>query len=156
VPSRDVGLCCSILRAALPGVIEDMQIAMPGTTTKPIQTERTTAEQQALYASGRSVPGPWKTDADGVLLLSNHQRQVKHGEDAVHATDLGVFSRNVYLTKDLYYKPLAEIASARGLVSGWSFPTENIDPDHLQCMGRERHSPAVIVAAGTTEGEVQP
>ena len=34
---------------------------------------RTTAEQQALYAQGRSKPGPIVTNADGVRSKSNHQ-----------------------------------------------------------------------------------
>ena len=34
---------------------------------------RTTAQQQALYAQGRTTPGPIVTNADGVTTLSNHQ-----------------------------------------------------------------------------------
>lgn len=34
---------------------------------------RTVAEQQALYAKGRTVPGKRVTNADGVTHLSNHQ-----------------------------------------------------------------------------------
>lgn len=34
---------------------------------------RTTAEQVALYAKGRTQPGPIVTDKDGIHSLSNHQ-----------------------------------------------------------------------------------
>lgn len=36
-------------------------------------TVRTTDQQQALYAKGRTTPGPIVTNADGVIKTSNHQ-----------------------------------------------------------------------------------
>lgn len=47
--------------------------------------ERTTADQAALYAKGRTAPGPKVTDKDGVHNLSNHQDEadgVKDGFDS--------------------------------------------------------------------------
>ena len=37
------------------------------------QGVRTVAEQKALYAQGRTAPGPIVTNADGVFKVSNHQ-----------------------------------------------------------------------------------
>lgn len=38
-----------------------------------VQGVRTREQQQALYAKGRTTPGPIVTNADGVTHLSNHQ-----------------------------------------------------------------------------------
>jgi len=45
---------------------------------------RTTEQQQALYAKGRTAPGPIVTNADGVLHRSNHQA---HADGFGHAAD---------------------------------------------------------------------
>lgn len=44
---------------------------------------RTQAQQQKLYAQGRTAPGPIVTQADGVTRLSNHQPKAGLG----HAVD---------------------------------------------------------------------
>jgi len=46
---------------------------------------RTTAQQQSLYAQGRTTPGPRVTNADGVRNKSNHQ---PHADGFGHAVDL--------------------------------------------------------------------
>ena len=46
---------------------------------------RTTAQQQALYAKGRTTPGPKVTNADGVRNKSNHQAKA---DGYYHAVDL--------------------------------------------------------------------
>ncbi len=51
----------------------------------PVQGLRTTAQQQALYAQGRTVPGHLVTKADGVLHKSNHQAQA---DGLGHAVDM--------------------------------------------------------------------
>lgn len=38
-----------------------------------VQKVRTTEQQQALYAQGRTKPGPLVTNCDGVIKRSNHQ-----------------------------------------------------------------------------------
>jgi peptidoglycan LD-endopeptidase CwlK len=48
-------------------------MATLGFPMKPIQGLRTLAQQQALYAQGRTGPGPIVTNADGILHKSNHQ-----------------------------------------------------------------------------------
>lgn len=44
-----------------------------GFPMKIVQGARTTAQQQALYAQGRTAPGHIVTNADGVVHKSNHQ-----------------------------------------------------------------------------------
>lgn len=46
---------------------------------------RTTAQQQALYAKGRTAPGAMVTNADGVDRRSNHQ---PHTDGLGHAVDI--------------------------------------------------------------------
>lgn len=46
---------------------------------------RTVAQQQALYAKGRTVPGSIVTNADGVVKKSNHQ---SHSDGFGHAVDM--------------------------------------------------------------------
>lgn len=51
---------------------------------------RTTAQQQALYAKGRTAPGEIVTNADGVTHTSNHQAKVDgygHAVDCAFMVD---------------------------------------------------------------------
>ncbi len=48
-------------------------MAALGFPMKVVQGVRTLAEQQELYAQGRSIPGAIVTNADGVRNPSNHQ-----------------------------------------------------------------------------------
>ena len=49
------------------------QMHLEGHPMRVCQGLRTTAQQQALYAQGRTAPGKIVTRADGVHVLSNHQ-----------------------------------------------------------------------------------
>jgi len=44
-----------------------------GFPMKIVSSVRTVAEQQKLYAQGRTAPGPIVTNADGVMNKSKHQ-----------------------------------------------------------------------------------
>lgn len=57
---------------ALVRVIHEAITATPVDFTV-VHGVRTTEEQQALYAQGRTAPGPKVTNADGVRKRSNHQ-----------------------------------------------------------------------------------
>lgn len=59
-------------------------MSMLGHPMKVVQGLRTTAQQQALYAQGRTAPGRVVTKADGVLAKSNHQA---HVDGLGHAVD---------------------------------------------------------------------
>lgn len=53
---------------------------------------RTTAEQQAIYAQGRTKPGNIVTKADGIRNLSNHQDEADGKKDGLgSAVDLYPF-----------------------------------------------------------------
>ena len=55
-----------------------------------VQGVRTTEEQQALYAQGRTKPGRIVTNADGVIKKSNHQVKADgfgHAVDCAFITD---------------------------------------------------------------------
>jgi hypothetical protein len=143
-PSRDPSVLCSLCTASLKGIMIDFSISLPGFSVRIIQTERSVAYQQMLYASGRTQPGPWLTNCDGVTTLSNHQQQIKHGENACHAFDIGVFKADgTYLSEATYYEPLATIAPNHGMVSGWSFSRQ--DPDHVEC-NPDLAAPATVTA----------
>lgn len=53
------------------------------------QGVRTVAEQQALYAQGRTAPGAMVTNCDGVIKKSNHQRGADGYGRAVDCCFLG-------------------------------------------------------------------
>lgn len=50
-----------------------------------VQGVRTVAEQQALYAQGRTTPGSIVTYKDGIIHKSNHQ---PHADGLGHAVDM--------------------------------------------------------------------
>src|SRR5262245_286889 len=50
---------------------------------------RTTGEQQALFAKGRTEPGPKVTNADGIKARSNHQAHPDGFGHAIDCTFLG-------------------------------------------------------------------
>ena len=69
--SRDLSQIEPRLRAGVPKILAAMAtIGFPMMVTDAV---RTLEEQQALYAQGRTKPGPIVTNADGVIKKSNHQ-----------------------------------------------------------------------------------
>ncbi len=69
-------------------VLADM--AAEGHPMRVCQGLRTTAQQQALYAQGRTAPGRIVTNADGVVHKSNHQAAADgfgHAVDCCFLTD---------------------------------------------------------------------
>lgn len=63
------------LKGIHPDLVKVMQEAIKDTPVDFTITDgvRTTAQQQALYAKGRTAPGGKVTNADGVKNKSNHQ-----------------------------------------------------------------------------------
>lgn len=80
------------------------------------QGVRTTAQQQALYAQGRTAPGKVVTNADGVKNKSNHQLKA---DGYGHAVDVA-FRVNGKISWDekLPWKLYGEMAKSLGLVWG--------------------------------------
>jgi peptidoglycan L-alanyl-D-glutamate endopeptidase CwlK len=131
VASRDLSLCCSILREFIPELISEWSSG-EDTELRIIQALRTDEEQEVLYAQGRTTPGKIVTNDDGFNTKSKHQKQVLHGEDAAHAVDLGMFLDGAYITQDtLAYRRMAKLGEALGLRSGYRYG----DLDHFNCLG---------------------
>jgi D-alanyl-D-alanine carboxypeptidase len=92
-----------------------------GLEAKIISANRTWAEQEELYARGRTKPGPKVTNARGGQ--SNHNYQI--------AVDIGLFKDGTYLEESSHYKKLGPLGEALGLEWGgrWKdFP----DTPHYQ------------------------
>jgi len=70
---RDLSALHPRLRDAVPKILAAM--AAIGYPMMVTDTLRTTAEQQKLYAQGRTAPGPIVTRSDGLIKRSNHQAQ---------------------------------------------------------------------------------
>ncbi|MDB5982832.1 MAG: peptidase [Pseudomonas sp.] len=95
--------------------------AANGITIKIISGLRTYAEQDALYAQGRTTDGPVVTDAKGGE--SNHNFGT--------AFDVGVFESNKYLDDSPKYKAVGVLGSDLGLEWGGNWKTIKDQP-HFQ------------------------
>lgn len=100
---------------------EFMALAVPlmqqyGAEVKIIGGYRTYAEQDALYAQGRTKPGPVVTKARGGF--SNH--------NFATAWDVGIFKGGKYLEDSPLYSRLGELADDVGIEWGgnWKFRDE--------------------------------
>jgi len=125
--SRDLSLVEPKLRAAVPKILSAM--AAIGYPMMVTDTLRTTAEQQALYAQGRTKPGPIVTNADGVIKKSNHQA---HDDGFGHAVDCcfivtGAPSWDVHLP----WKAYGALAEALGFKWGGNWNSLN-DLPHIE------------------------
>ena len=100
-----------------------------GLEVKIISANRTWAEQDALFAKGRTTEGPKVTNARGGQ--SNHNYQI--------AVDIGLFENDKYLPESVHYKKIGPLGEALGLEWGgrWSdFP----DTPHYQIKTNKRIS----------------
>ena len=92
-----------------------------GITIKIISGTRTYAEQDALYAQGRTTAGDIVTNARGGH--SNHNFGI--------AFDIGVFSGNRYLPESPLYKAVGALGMELGLEWGGNWKTI-VDQPHFQ------------------------
>lgn len=95
--------------------------AMAGVQIKVISGLRSYEEQDALYAKGRTAPGPKVTNARGGY--SNHNFGI--------AFDIGVFSGNRYLAESPAYKAVGALGMDLGLEWGGNW-TSIVDQPHFQ------------------------
>lgn len=95
--------------------------ASVGITIKIISGLRTYAEQDSLYAQGRTTPGPVVTQARGGQ--SNHNFGI--------AFDVGVFEGNKYLPGSPKYKAVGALGTDLGLEWGGNWKTL-VDQPHFQ------------------------
>ncbi len=92
-----------------------------GITIKVISGLRTYAEQEALYAKGRTKPGPKVTNARGGY--SNHNFGI--------AFDVGVFDGSRYIPESPRYKAVGALGLELGLEWGGNWKTMRDEP-HFQ------------------------
>jgi peptidoglycan L-alanyl-D-glutamate endopeptidase CwlK len=95
--------------------------AAQGITIKIISALRTFEEQEALFAQGRTTPGPIVTNARGGF--SNHNFGI--------AFDVGVFEGNRYLPESTKYKVVGSLGMQMGLEWGGNWTTI-VDEPHFQ------------------------
>ncbi len=93
-----------------------------GVDVKAISGNRTWAEQDALYAKGRSTPGPKVTNARGGQ--SNHNFGL--------ALDLGLFKDGKYLDESPLYKEIGKVVAKFPEIE-WGGSWKSItDEPHIQ------------------------
>jgi peptidoglycan L-alanyl-D-glutamate endopeptidase CwlK len=113
----------------------------PGIVVKVICGTRTYAEQTALYAQGRTTPGPLVTDA--LAGYSNHNFGI--------AFDVGIFNGGVYLDDSPLYAKVGALGRAQSLEWGGDW-TSFTDEPHFQLPWSGSLAEArALVAAGTWE-----
>lgn len=95
--------------------------AQNGIQIKILSALRTYAEQDALYAQGRTAPGAKVTNARGGY--SNHNFGI--------AFDVGVFEGNRYLAESAKYKAVGVLGMELGLEWGGNWKTI-VDQPHFQ------------------------
>lgn len=128
----DLGLACSRLKEAFPRIKEEWEKTAGGLTLRVISVLRTTEEQAALYEQGRTKSGRIVTNCDGVRKKSKHQRSMRHGEEAAHALDMGIFTpTGSYVQDDSAYLNLPRYAMLGDRIrSGEKWG----DKPHLECI----------------------
>lgn len=151
--TKNLDDACSLMGLVIPNIVNAFNAKNAGQFTMKVgQVLRTTEEQQALYAKGRTVPPIGDkyevTQRDGVTRLSNHQAQWRHFEFASHAVDTTIFdAAGNYVTVDGPYRQLIALALAFGIKSGGDWNRNGIAADrdgdyrpdfpHLECLGDE-------------------
>jgi peptidoglycan L-alanyl-D-glutamate endopeptidase CwlK len=79
------------------------------------QGVRSVAQQQALYAQGRSKPGKIVTNCDGVTKVSNHQPKA---DGYGYAVDVAWRNAHGEITWDGSWDTMMTLAEAQGLTAG--------------------------------------
>lgn len=103
------------LQRAWPEIAEAYAVASPGCVLRVTCLGRTLAEQQALYAVGRTAPGRILTHCDGVVHRSRHQAT------PAQALDFCVLQHGKVSWDPADYAPVGALADARGFVWGGSW-----------------------------------
>ncbi len=90
---------------------------------------RTTEEQQALYAKGRTKPGKKVTNADGVRVKSNHQLHADGCGHAVDCTFMDEHGKPRWVESDPWAM-YGAVAKSQGLMWGGDWKTP--DRPHIE------------------------
>ncbi len=119
--------------------LEKAAAALPaGVAVKIISGTRSYKEQDALYAKGRTLPGPKVTNARGGY--SNHNFGV--------AFDIGLFQGAKYLEESPLYAKLGPIGEAVGLEWGGRWKSIQDEPHYQAKTGLTLAQMRERVAAG--------
>ncbi len=119
---RDITLCHPRLQVLAIKLIEEC--AKQGLQIKIGETLRTTAEQDALYAQGRTKPGTIVTNAKGSSYSSYHQWGVAFD---IYRAD----GRGAYYDKDGFFSKVGKIGVTLGLEWGGNWKSIT-DKPHFQ------------------------
>jgi peptidoglycan L-alanyl-D-glutamate endopeptidase CwlK len=95
-------------------------LAKYGESVRIISGTRTYAEQDAIYAHGRTAPGRIVTNARGGF--SNHNFGI--------AWDVGIFRNGEYLSESPHYQILAQLGEGQGLDCGAFWPAMTDEPHY--------------------------
>jgi peptidoglycan L-alanyl-D-glutamate endopeptidase CwlK len=110
-----------------------------GITPRFISGTRTFAEQDAIFAKGRTAPGPRVTNARGGF--SNHNYGI--------AVDIGLFKGKEYLTSSPFYKEIGDVVALfPQLEWGGSWKTITDEPHVQYRTGRTIAQLRELVKAG--------
>lgn len=92
-----------------------------------VQGVRTVAQQKALYAKGRTVPGPVVTYKDGVTHKSNHQ---PWADGLGHAVDCAFLGADPFGDRQPW-ETYGQLVEAQGLIWGGRW-TGLVDRPHAE------------------------
>lgn len=98
------------------------EAAAAGITIKIIDGSRTYAQQDALYAKGRTSPGPIVTNARGGYSWHNFAL----------AMDIGIFEGSDYIEESPQYDAVGEIGKRLGFEWGGDWSGSLVDKPHFQ------------------------
>lgn len=124
----------SFMRAAIP------LMARHGIDVKIISATRSYAEQDALYAQGRTKPGPRVTNARGGY--SNHNFGI--------AWDIGLFHQGRYLGESPHYRECGEVGRSLGLEWGGDWKSFRDEPHFQMKTGLTLAQMRIRIAAGAS------
>lgn len=98
-----------------------------GRDWRVVQGRRTIAEQNGLYAKGRTVPGNIVTNAPGGSSAHNFGLAADIAPMKIDGSDID------WNAPDSLFKQMADIAIAQGLTAGYYFKSmKGGDPDHIE------------------------
>ena len=146
---RDITLCHPRLQRIANAWIK--ACATEGITVTINETLRTAAEQDALYAQGRTKPGSIVTNAKGSSYRSQHQWGIAF--DFYLRMDIdgdGKISDDAYNDSQGHFKRAAEIGKKLGLAWGGDW-TSIVDKPHLYLPDWGSTPTALIQRYGTPE-----
>lgn len=96
-------------------------------------TYRSASEQDALYAQGRTAPGPIVTHAKGGESAHNYE---KNGAPAARAFDIAIYDEDGVIldwnAQDMNWRMAHEIGRNLGLVLGADWPAPLTDDPHFE------------------------